>query len=255
MATIRRHGSTTDAAPTTTTNRRPANRHDSSRPGRPGITGGRGALARAITRHQETKVVGGYKNFKLGVDEQVFAFADSDAIASYFYHWVNGAEGRKSFLCLDFDSDEDFIGREEGDERKCPLCKIGDKKIFRALFNVIALPEEGEEAEVSVLECGITLAGLILDYAESERIKDQGGLNGPNIYWEISRKESGAGDKKKYTFNLSAVKERDLMEDFGLQPLTAEQREELQDNLYTADIVRRDTYEDLEELVSALHGR
>lgn len=252
---ITRH--TTDA-PATTTRRGPASRSDSTRPGgrTTGASVGISHLRNAISKHQESKSVGAYNVYKYGAQSDIAAILQADTFVSYFYHWVKGAEGRKSFLCLKDESNEAFIGRDPDDDRQCPLCKAGDKRIFKTFFNITVLPDNpDDELEVYVLECGITLATQIINYGESERIKEQGGLNGPGIYWELGRTSTGTGDKTKYTFSFAPVKGRDLMDDWGLTEPAPEQLVALEDSLYGLEIVRRDDYETLAGLVDTLYGK
>jgi len=230
---------------------RPANRSDSSGPGRrsarsAAASGGWAALNKAKAAAPAAE--GFYKRLELTSQPLVVAFLQPEPFSVYRQHWVAKAEGRKSFTCLGED---------------CPLCNLPDdvdektrkevsRTTLKALFNVVALPDlddEDPKLEVRVLECGVTLASQIADYAEQSRTSP---IDREDVYWALARKESGSGDRVKYTYKLDPIKARDLEEDWEAGPITGEDRESLAEGLYTEDVVRVDAISELEDLVDEL---
>jgi hypothetical protein len=247
--TTRRSATTDDGA--TTRHLRPPGRSDSPTPLR--RVGAPGAGIKALLKKHATTRTGAYPEFKPDETERVVQMIDDDMIAGYYFHWVEEADGRKSFLCLANPSEDNFIGGDG--ERGCPLCecdKITKAPQFRAIFNVVELSDwDKKHPEVAVLETGVTLAGLIADAAESAR---SGPINRDDIAFAVKRTSSGEGVKRKYTFQFTPIKTRDLVEDYGVQALTDEQRADLLTRRYDAVIVKRDTFEDLANLVDDLYG-
>jgi len=56
-------------------------------------------------------------------------FLDGEPSLTYYEHWLNELDGKKSFVCL-------------GDD--CPLCEIGDDPRYRVCFDVIDLSGPGD---------------------------------------------------------------------------------------------------------------
>lgn len=256
MSTIRRSAATSTSTSDTPA-MRPPTRESTGGPTR--HIGSPGAGIRALLkRHAETRS-NAYPEVKADETKRVIAFVDDDMFAAWYFHWVERvAKGkRKSWLCLANPSAGDFVGGDPDDERGCPLCEVNDpdmkKPQFKAAFNVVALHDwDKADPEVAVLECGVTLAGLITDAAESDRTKP---INRPDVAFVLSRTSTGEGSNAKYTFQLPPIKTRDVEEDFSVQPLSDEQRADLLKTRYTKEaVVKIDTYEDLRELVEELYG-
>ncbi|MFI6512951.1 hypothetical protein ACIBCT_35580 [Streptosporangium sp. NPDC050855] len=186
---------------------------------------------------------------KVSTKAQIIAFLQSDPFAVYREHWIAG-EGRQSYTC--HGTEKDAKGKEVN---ICPLCEVDQKKpALRVLFNVVDFSDG--DPKVVVLRAGVQLSDLIYDWAQNDKsspIDRFGDPDGkPDLYWSIKRLEKQTGGRTKYDYFITPVKDRDL-DEWDIEPLTAEERDALMANLFTAETqVRIDPVEDLEELADGL---
>jgi hypothetical protein len=147
------------------------------------------------------KELGDYPNdMRLSEISQLVRFLDDAPFSSYYQHWVDRTEGKRSFVCL-ADTDEG-----------CPLCDIaGDKPRPKFAFNVLVLSDE--ETNVQILTATPTLARMLRTASEDPR---RGPLT--KYYWSISRQ--GTGPQTTYT--LDRVKGDDLADEWELDPTEVE---------------------------------
>ncbi|MGW3273916.1 hypothetical protein ACWDFH_20950 [Streptomyces kronopolitis] len=120
----------------------------------------------------------------------------------YNSHWIDEIEdGSKSVRCW---------GTPD-----CPLCQIGDKaKRFSACFDVISL-EDPDTPVLRVWEAGIKVARQLKDIATDGK---RGPLNRSDLYFTIKKETK----KRSVEYTLERVKERDLFEEYDVEPLTEE---------------------------------
>jgi hypothetical protein len=111
-------------------------------------------------------------------------------------HWVN-RPGKKSFISIG-----------EGD----PLVAVGSKPDQKFAFTVLNLSDEDPQLQLMIV--GVRLCGQ-LEKLDSD--KKTGPLNRPDMYWAVSK--TGTGTKTAYS--ITPVKERDLAEDWGIDPVAA----------------------------------
>lgn len=169
---------------------------------------------------------GDYANeFKLSEDDTLIKFLEDAPFFSFRQHFLREKEGKKSFVCLG---------------RGCPLCEdLGHSPDKKFAFNVVDLSET--TPQVQMLLAGPRLLGVIE--------KAHGGKYGPidKPFWAISR--AGKGTKTSYTLNV--VKERDLADDWDLDP---EEAAGLLKGLepYDASIVKTQTKGELRTVVDEL---
>ena len=115
---------------------------------------------------------------------------------SYEQHWVS-RKGKRSFPC---------IGKD------CPLCEIGSKTATKMVYTVVNLTMDG--APVQTLEVTATNYDTLRAFNKDKK-------TGPltRLFWVLSRtkktKSSGFGT---YNYSFLPVKERDLDEDYGIDP-------------------------------------
>ena len=134
-------------------------------------------------------------NLQLGPDPQLVVFLDDEPWVTFNQHWIE-REGKKSFVCLAPESD-------------CPLCALGDGVRTINVFNVLLI-EEGQEPAVFILQAGVKLSDILVK--KSERAPLTKG------YFSIARTGKGGNTN----FDVQSVKERDLEEDFDVQPIDAD---------------------------------
>lgn len=155
--------------------------------------------------------------------EVLTKFLEDEPFASYRQHWADWrTSGKRSFICLEDD---------------CPLCDIGDRPSAQYLFNVADLTDEPINKQLRV---GVQALGQIENLAS--------GKMGPlsKNYWVISRsKKKGKGRGNTVAWNFTPVKERDLEEDWEMEPLTDEEFDDLVEGGYDSDIVQVSTRKEL----------
>ena len=132
-------------------------------------------------------------DFRFDEDVQLIKFI-SDEPLIYKQHWVN-RPGKKSFIAL-----------EEND----PLTAVGSKPDQKFAWTVLNLSDE--DPQVQLMSVGIRLCGQLEKLATNPKT---GPLNRPDIYFAVSK--SGTGTKT--TYSVVPVKERDLAEDWNLDPV------------------------------------
>jgi len=157
---------------------------------------------------------------------QVFKFLDADGpFASYKQHFLNKT-GKRSYTC---------IGAE------CPLClKLEDRPENKRAFSVVNFSnEEGPKKQM------IVAGARLFQAIHAAHFSPQGPLT--QNYWVILR--SGKNAATSYT--VMPVKERDLMEDWKVDPQAAADFVSKVEP-YTADVIQRHSAEELDEIASAL---
>lgn len=134
-------------------------------------------------------------DFRFDEDVQLIKFIGNEPM-TFMQHWVN-RPGKKSFISIG-----------EGD----PLIAVGSKPDQKFAFTVLNLSDEDPQLQLMVV--GIRLCGQLEKLDSNAKT---GPLNRPDLYWAVSK--SGTGTKTSYTIN--PVKERDLAEDWGIDPVAA----------------------------------
>ena len=161
--------------------------------------------------------------------EELIKFLDEEPFGAFGLHWFDNLDGKKGWMCLI------SIGEE-----KCPGCAIGDRANPNALFNVLVLDDDGDW-NLKVLQAGTRMTGQIKGLAEGK-----GGLT--THYWSVS-----AGPKGSGTGNFQKVKERDLEEDWDVDPLTDRELDEWEEDLHVLqDVEQVPSYKDFKEAVRDL---
>jgi len=155
------------------------------------IQTGWAAAKKAVAKSNKTFAT----DFRFDEDVQLIKFIGNEPM-SFMQHWVN-RPGKKSFISIG-----------EGD----PLVAVGSKPDQKFAFTVLNLSDEDPQLQLMIV--GVRLCGQ-LEKLDSD--KKTGPLNRPDIYWAVSK--TGTGTKTSYTIN--PVKERDLAEDWGIDPVAA----------------------------------
>lgn len=134
-------------------------------------------------------------DFKFDEDVQLVKFISSDPM-TFMQHWVN-RPGKKSFISIG-----------EGD----PLIAVGSVPSQKFAFTVLNLSDE--EPQLQLMVVGVRLCGQLEKLASD---KKTGPLNRPDMYYAVSK--TGQGTKTSYS--IVPVKERDLAEEWDIDPVAA----------------------------------
>ena len=132
-------------------------------------------------------------DFRFDEDVQLIKFI-SDEPMVFMQHWIN-RPGKKSFIS---------IGEDD------PLIAVGSKPDQKFAFTVLNLSDE--DPQVQLMTIGVRLCGQLEKLASNPKT---GPLNRPDLYWAVSK--SGTGQKT--TYSVVPVKERDLAEEWQLDPV------------------------------------
>ena len=155
------------------------------------IQTGWAAAKKAVQKSNKTFAT----DFRFDEDVQLIKFIGNEPM-SFMQHWVN-RPGKKSFISIG-----------EGD----PLVAVGSKPDQKFAFTVLNLSDEDPQLQLMIV--GVRLCGQ-LEKLDSD--KKTGPLNRPDMYWAVSK--TGTGTKTAYS--ITPVKERDLAEDWGIDPVAA----------------------------------
>lgn len=156
------------------------------------------------------------QNLKLSPEAVLVKFLEDDPYTSYRQHWLDGRQGQKSFTCI-----------SEMNNSGCPLCDAGDRPSARFAFNVVMLAEDMDPT-VKSYELGPRDIDTLKNLHQDPR---QGPL--PKHYWAISRTGKGSTSQRAHQM----VRERDMQEEWNIEPLTEAQITSLMKNAYDAGIV------------------
>jgi len=149
------------------------------------------AARKAVAKSTKTYA----SDFRFEAEPQLIKIISEEPM-TFMQHWIN-RPGKKSFISIG-----------EGD----PLIEVGSKPDQKFAFTVLNLSDE--EPQLQLMIVGIRLCGQLEKLAND---KKTGPLNRPDIYWAVSK--SGTGTKT--TYSIVPVKERDLAEDWDIDPVAA----------------------------------
>lgn len=164
-------------------------------------TAGWGATDRMIEQNSDFA-----QYLKITGEPTVIKVLDNAPYDNFVCHWIDEIqEGSKSIRCW---------GNAD-----CPLCRFGDKpKKFSVCFNVITL-EDPEHPALKIWEAGVKIARQLKDISLD---KKRGPLNRPDLYFTIYKTQK---TQKNTEYHLERIKDRDLQDEYGIDPLTDEQLE------------------------------
>jgi hypothetical protein len=172
-------------------------------------------------------------------------FMDDDPFAVYGEHWLDNAPSKKSWLCP---------ATLRGQDLPCAIHDVlGDSKTrARALFNVI-LFEESQSGRQKTYTPVLKVWYLTPQPANEIEGLSQDEMTRPltKDYVKFSWRQTGS-KKNQVTYSATKVKERDLLDDWGIDPLSDAELDEFDAECYDETVVRVPTTEELEELVEAM---
>lgn len=136
-------------------------------------------------------------DFRFDEEVQLIKFISSEPM-QFDQHWVQ-RQGKRSFVCPQTSS--------------CPLCRAGNTPESKFAFSVVNLSsDESEDLQVQLMTVGIRLLTQLAKLNEDPK-------TGPldRIYWAVSKSGQGA----KTTYSIMPVKDRDLADDWDIDPSEA----------------------------------
>jgi hypothetical protein len=177
-------------------------------------------------RPKGAKTGGSIRRFTLEKGEEVLVrFVEPDPFTSYWQHWIN----KVAYVCL---------------INECPLCEIDDTPGPVDCFNVIKMAESGPE--ILLWQMSADPSNALKERMKSPRYSP---VNRLNLYFAISKTSPDKGYPK---YSIDPVKDTELQEDWGVEPLTQEQVDEIAKGAYTSDVVRERPRHELQELVNKM---
>lgn len=167
-------------------------------------------------------------------DEAILIKVLDDApFAVYLQHWIE-RKGKKSFTC---------------NEENCPLCDdLGDKPKTQAMFNVVDYTDP-DNPVVRPWTVGNLVANLFKNYAKDKKTAP---INRDDLYWSVSK--SGGGSKGRVAYQVTPVKERDLGDDWDMDPATEADLDKFDAAKYGKDLVQYSTRKQLQEIADEALG-
>lgn len=150
---------------------------------------------------------------KSGDDGAVIVFLEDEPFASYNEHWLEGKGKQRSYVCIG---------------ESCPLCKhLSDANLTQVTMFNIGVVTTNKPINM-ILRGRKRLSEAVARANNSPK--------GPltNGYWHIRQ----TGVKQNTNFEISHVKERDLGEDFGLDPITDDEFDRLEEKKFTRKVLR-----------------
>jgi len=191
------------------------------------------SLRKGWKGYQETKAKATDYAEELRVtdDADLIKFLEDEPFAVYRQHWIETPVGtkKKSWTCL---------------EDPCPMCDIGDRPRQLTAFNIVHLTTGGAP-ENKIIVLGNKAAGQLKNYAEDEK-------TGPltRLYYSVSR--SGKGQSSAY--NWRPVKDRDLDEDWQIEPLSDDELDDFFDHRYDDSTIFIPSRRDMQAQADAAAG-
>lgn len=172
-------------------------------------------------------------------ESKIVAFLDKGPFHTFGEHWLDDAPGkRKSFDCLGRDND-------------CPICDgLGSKPKGKAIFDLIEFVGDAGIPKARVWTVGSGVIQQLKVIAEDDK---RGPLT--DGYWAISKTKTGAGNTGSTVYSFQKIKERDLKEDEGIDPLTDEEWKEFEAEKHDGPLVDLPRRSELVELVDAINRR
>lgn len=168
------------------------------------------------------------QRLKVSEEVQVIKFIEDEPYAAWHQHWVE-RDGQKSFVCI-----------RELEERGCPICELGNRPSQRVAFNVLLMNVGGPSALRS-LEIGPRVVDQLRNLNKAPQ-------TGPltKHYWAISRTGKGATT----SYNLQVIRERDIAEEWKIEPLSEAVLAKHKEEKYDSSIIKVPTYAELLAIAS-----
>lgn len=175
--------------------------------------------------YERTKSSAFPDDFKVTDEAVLIKLLDEEPFHVFLQHWIE-RKGKKSWICL---------------ENKCPLCDdAGDKPSQQICFNVVDFTDP-EDPQVKMWRFGPMVADILRNYSKDKKTSP---INKDDLYWSVSKETK----KSKTTYYITPVKERDVADDWDIEPLGDEDFEEFESQMYGDDAIHVNTRAELREI-------
>ena len=162
----------------------------------------------------------------------IFAFCTAEPLAYIFRHWVD----RRPYTCI----------RDIENGIDCPLCDAGDRAKEVVFYDVVDL----SDTSVYVWEMTADpIRKIQVHYDQLADMDPPRTLDNEEYYFVVSKQQK---DRSSWEYTIQRVKARDLLEEWGVEPLTGEERAACLENLHDDSIVYVSSREDLTAAVDKL---
>lgn len=188
---------------------------------------------------------GGFADeFKPGDNNKVLIkLLEEGPFDTYNQHWIDDMPSgeRKSYVCRD----DEYFG--SGKDLDCPLCEIGEGKRTFSLFNIVDFSNP-RKPEVKVWAAS---AAVTDQFERASKEPKTTPLNREDVYFEVELQKKNS---KSRQWNVVPVKARDLPDDYDLDPLTEDEIEEFEQDMFDdrTAVTKVDSFEDLDKLADDL---
>ncbi len=178
---------------------------------------------------EKAKSSGWSENFKPDADPKLIKFLQDGPVVSFQQHWVQ-RKGRMSFVCAG--------------TTKCPLCALGDDPRAQYAFAVAEIDSKGR-GTFKLFQ----VAGRVMD--QLKKFNDDP-LRGPLTkgYYAVTK----SGKRQTTTINFVPVKARDLVEDYGVDPLSRDDVDKLTEQIPTPASIAKPNIKQLREVAAETVG-
>jgi hypothetical protein len=165
------------------------------------------------------------ENFKVTNESVVVKILDEEPFLVFLQHWIE-RKGKRSWTCL---------------EARCPLCDdAGDKPSQQVCFNVVDFTDP-EDPQVKIWQFGPMVADILKNYSKDKKTAP---INRDDLYFSV-RKES---KNNKTNYYITPVKERDLLDDWDIEPLDEQDLEEFDSKAYDEDVLQVNSRSELKQI-------
>ncbi|MFE9525209.1 hypothetical protein [Streptomyces sp. NPDC006631] len=165
------------------------------------------------------------ENFKVTNESVVVKILDAEPFLVFLQHWIE-RKGKRSWTCL---------------ENKCPLCDdAGDKPSQQVCFNVVDFTDPNDP-QVKIWQFGPMVADILKNYSKDKKTAP---INRDDLYFSV-RKES---KNNKTNYYITPVKERDLDDDWDIEPLDDDDLEEFEGKAYDEDVLQVNSRSELKQI-------
>ena len=169
--------------------------------------------------------------FKVTEDACLIKILEDHPFAVQKQHWIE-RKGKKSWIHL---------------ESGCPLCEdIGDRPNAKVYFNIVDLTDP----EKPVNKIWIVGSRVATQLKNLNKDKKTGPLDRDDLYYSVSK----SGTSTKTVTVVTSVKERDVNEDWDMDPLSTEEIDDFNEKMFGTEVVEYHTKKQLAEIADELLG-